>query len=115
MPKYILLLHEAPDVMPDFSPEQMQEIIDRYKRWRMSLAERGILSGGEKLRDGAGRVLRKNSSKLAVTDGPYAESKEVIGGYFLLEAPNLDKAVELSSDCPHLEFGAVEVREIEPV
>jgi hypothetical protein len=51
-----------------------------------------------------------------VTDGPYAETKEIIGGYWIISAENYDEAVELTRDCPSLEFGArMEVREVEPL
>jgi hypothetical protein len=49
-----------------------------------------------------------------ITDGPYAEAREVIGGLFILEAADYEEAVALSRDCPHLDFGSIEIREIEP-
>ena len=49
-----------------------------------------------------------------VTDGPYAESREVIGGLFIVEAASYEEVVELSKDCPHLDFGTVEIREVQP-
>ena len=53
-------------------------------------------------------------ASMKVTDGPYAEAREVIGGLFVIEAANYDEVVELSKDCPHLEFGSIEIREVEP-
>ena len=113
MPQYILLLHEP--AVPNGgapSPAEMQAIIAKYQAWSGRLAQSGNLRGGEKLADGSGRVLRQG---MAVHDGPYAESKEVIGGYFLIEATDYDEAARLSADCPHLDFGVVEIREIEKV
>ena len=49
-----------------------------------------------------------------VTDGPYAEAREVIGGLFIIEANSYDEIVELSKDCPHLDFGSIEIREVDP-
>jgi hypothetical protein len=49
-----------------------------------------------------------------VTDGPYAEAREVIGGLFIVEAGDYDEVVALSQDCPHLEFGTIEIRQIQP-
>ena len=49
-----------------------------------------------------------------VTDGPYAEAREVIGGLFIVEATNYEEVVELSKDCPHLDFGTIEIREVQP-
>ncbi len=108
MPQYVLMLRDQgfPD---DISPEEIQAIIDRYSVWSEKVGARG----GQKLRDGEGRVLVKKDGGLAVTDGPYTESKEVIGGYFVIEAPSYDEALALAHDCPHLDFGSIEIREIE--
>jgi hypothetical protein len=88
-------------------------VIKRYKTWRDSLASRGHAAGGKKLRDGVGRVMRQQGGKTAIKDGPYAESREVIGGFFTFAAENFDQAAELSRDCPHLDYGAIEIREVE--
>jgi hypothetical protein len=98
-----------------FSPEKIQAIIARYEAWSGKLRERGKLLGQNKLRDREGRVMTRKGSNVAVTDGPFAEVKEIIGGYFLLEAKNYDEALSLANDCPHLDFGSIEVREIEPM
>ena len=108
MPQYVLMLRDN-GFPEDISPEEIQAIIDRYRVW----SEKAGTRGGQKLRDGEGRVLVKKEGGVAVTDGPYAESKEVIGGYFLIDAPDYDHALALAQDCPHLEFGSIEVREIE--
>jgi hypothetical protein len=63
--------------------------------------------------DGEGRVLQKQNGKLSVIDGPFAEAKEVLGGFFVIEAANYDEAVEAAKTCPHMEFGTIEVRQIE--
>jgi len=47
-------------------------------------------------------------------DGPYTETKEIVGGYFLIEADSYDHAIELSRDCPHFDFGSIEIRELQP-
>ena len=91
----------------DLSAEEIQDILNRYRAW-MQNAPR---VGGEKLRDNSGRVMRRN----AITDGPYVESKEVIGGFSIIEARDYDEALRLCRDHPHLEFGSIELREIENV
>ena len=92
----------------------MQAIIEKYSAWAGKLASQGRLAGGNKLQDGSGRAVRRANGKVAVTDGPYTEAKEIVGGYFIVEADSYEQAVELASDCPHVENGVVEVREIEP-
>ena len=69
---------------------------------------------GHKLVDGEGRVMRGRVGSAQVTDGPYAEAREVIGGLFIVEARGYEEVVALCQDCPHLEFGSIEIREIEP-
>jgi hypothetical protein len=115
MPKYMLLLHDAGAMPDDISPGEIQAIIQRYVDWRTKISQGGRVVDGHKLRDGKGRVLRGGGGKdLSVTDGPYAEAREVIGGLFLIEAASYDEVVALSHDCPHLDFGTIEIREIEP-
>lgn len=113
MPNYVLLLHENPAVFQDMSAEEMQAIINKYTAWSQPLQEAGKLAGGKKLADGQGRALRQVNGALSISDGPYTESKEVIGGFFEIIAEDYDAAVAIAQDCPHLAFGVVEVREIE--
>ncbi len=109
MPDYMLLLHERPEAFESLSPQEMQGIIARYVAWRTDHSSH--VTGGNKLRDDAGRVIERRE----VRDGPFAESKEVVSGYFLIAAANYDNAVEIAKGCPHLELGGrIEVREIEP-
>ena len=58
--------------------------------------------------------MRGGHGQPKVTDGPYAEAREVIGGLFIVEANTYDEVVELSKDCPHLDFGTIEIREVDP-
>ena len=113
MPNYLLLLHENPESFQDMSADDMQAIIQKYSAWKQQMEKAGKLTAGKKLADGEGRVLRRSGGQLSISDGPYTESKEVVGGLFEIVADNYDQAVEIASQCPHLEFGIVEVREIE--
>ena len=116
MPDYMLLLYESPTDFAGISPDEMQAIIAKYSAWRDDLAESGRLIGSNKLTDGEGRVLRKNGDgEVRVLDGPFSETKEVIGGYFAIKADDYDDAVRISQGCPHLAYGGtIEVREIQP-
>ena len=109
----IMLLHDAgfPD---DISPDQIQAIIQRYVAWRQKVQQNGRKVDGHKLTDREGRVMRGAAGTTKVTDGPYAEGREVIGGLFIVEANSYDEVVELSKDCPHLDFGSIEIREVDP-
>lgn len=113
MPSYLFLLHENPAVFAKVSPEEMQAIIQKYTKWKKRMSRAGVVVGGQKLQDGTGRVLRQKRGKTAVTDGPYTEGREVIGGLFEIKAKSFDAAVEAASECPHLEYGTIEIRAVE--
>lgn len=115
MPSYMMLLHETPPDFSGFSAEDIQNVINEYKNWRNGIAAQGKLLGGAKLRDEGGRHLSGANGDFRVTDGPFAEAKEVIGGYFTIEAADYDEAVELCRTCPHLTYGGrIELREVQP-
>ena len=99
------------DLFADSSPEEIQQIMQKYIAWRASLQSR--ILGGNKLKDGEGHVLRKTNGKPSVMDGPFAEAKEVMAGFFMLEADSYDQAVEIAKTCPHMEYGSIEVRAIQ--
>lgn len=115
MPKFMLLLHETPSDFQDVTPEQMQAVIERYRAWSQGLAQAGKMAGGAKLKEEGGRHLRSSGGRVEVTDGPYAEAREVMGGYFTIEAADYDEAVEIAKGCPHMENGWIEVRQIDEV
>ncbi len=113
MAKFILALYDDPSGFVELSPEQMQNVIGEYMAWSAKVEKSGHLIQGEKLTDGEGRVLR-GGDKVSVTDGPYSEAKEVLGGFTVLKAKSYDEVQKLCKDHPHLKYGGViEIREIE--
>lgn len=116
MSQFMMLLYDDPSAFRDVAPEEMQRIVEKYSAWMQQIAARGKLAGGEKLKDEGGRHITARNGKAVVRDGPYAEAKEVIGGYFVIEASGYDEAVEISKTCPHLSYGGrIELREVDPV
>ncbi len=116
MAKFMLLLHENPASLAETSPAEIQRIIQEYSAWREGLVAAGRLAGGEKLKDEGGKSLSLIEGRVRVVDGPYSEAKEVIGGYFAIEAGDYDEAVEISRGCPHLTYGSrIERREIDRI
>ena len=114
MPKFMLLLFDNPSDFADLTPAQMQGVVQEYGAWAEAMGKANKLLGGEKLADEGGKVLRMKGAKIAVTDGPFAESKEVLGGYFLLNADNYAEAVKLAETCPHMKYGAsTQIRQID--
>ena len=116
MPQYMLISHHSQEIPEgvEFSPEMIQAVIQKYNDWAEKLQKAGHLVSVKKLRDDLGRNLTGVGPAQTVTDGPYAETKEIIGGYWIITARDYDEAVELSRDCPSLELGGrIEVRETE--
>jgi len=108
MPRYMLLCSRPRLRSHDAgrNPDSRRQV----RAWRTNLN-----APGEKLCDGTARFLRKSSGKIAVSDGPFVETKEMVAGYFMIEANDYDHAVELTRDCPHLEFGPIEIRQVDQV
>jgi hypothetical protein len=91
-------------------------VIEEYRAWSQTMGQAGKLVGGHKLADEGGRRLNGWGNEFAVTDGPWAEAKEVIGGLFHINAQDYDDAVRLSQSCPHLKHGGrIELRRVDLV
>jgi hypothetical protein len=116
MAGYMLFLHEDPRTFSNLSPSEIEGAIRQYVEWRERLAREGRITGGHKLADEGGRWLtRETGGAVRVVDGPFSEAREVVGGYFLIEAADYDEAVEIARDCPHLAFGGrIELRALDP-
>src|SRR5262245_43623470 len=95
LPNYILLLHDTGTMPESMSPAEIQAVIQRYVAWRRRVQQGGRKVEGHKLVDGSGRVMSGPSGTATVTDGPYAEAREVIGGLFIIEAASFDDVVGL--------------------
>ncbi|HKA87066.1 MAG TPA: YciI family protein [Haliangiales bacterium] len=111
MAKYLFLIQHKPDAYAGLSPETMQDILRRYGHWVQQLKDSGAYLASEGLAND-GRTLRKEQDRLRVSDGPYVESKELVAGFYLVEARDYEHAVELARDCPVLERGILEIRQI---
>jgi hypothetical protein len=93
------------------SPENFQRHMMKWKTWMEHLGKQGKFIAGQPLVEG-GSVVK--GSRRIVTDGPFVEGKEIVGGYFMIKATGLQDAIEISKDCPLLEYdGIVEVREVQ--
>jgi hypothetical protein len=93
------------------SPERMQQIMQKWMAWLKELGESGHIKDQGQPLERTGKVV--NGKQKTVTDGPFAEAKDIVGGYTLIEAGDLAEAVELSKGCPIFEVeGTVEVRPV---
>jgi hypothetical protein len=116
MANFLLLLHQTPTKFRNLSPQEIQKILGSYIAWRESLVKRNKMRGGEKLTDDGGRHMRTKDGKVSVTDGPYSESQEILGGFFMIEAADYEEAVEIARTCPHLVADKwIEVRQVDVV
>jgi hypothetical protein len=98
---------------PTGSPEELQAVTKRWMDWVGGIAAQNKLSSPGNRLTSDGKVVRPNN---VVTDGPYTEIKELIGGYSIVKVETMEEAVELAKGCPIFEFGGnVEVREINPM
>src|SRR2546426_10236356 len=94
------------------SPQEMEGIVQEYMAWAGKLRAEGRMLGGDEL-SGDGKMIRGAGAEARVTDGPFVETKEAIGGYFLIEASNQAEAISIGKQCPGLKRGgAVELRQI---
>jgi hypothetical protein len=106
-----MLIFRGTDWHKGLSPQEMQQVAGQWMAWFKGLTERGIATAGNPL-DATGRIVSGKNGRV-ISDGPFAESKEAIGGYFLLKVDTLDEAVAIARECPGLPYGAkVEVRPV---
>jgi hypothetical protein len=108
-----MLLFRGTDWHKGLSPQEIEQIVNQMKAWFDRLTAEGKAKAGKPLFH-EGKIVSQKRGRVVV-DGPFAESKEAIGGFFLLEVGGLDEAAEIAKDYPGLEYGAtVEVRPVAP-
>lgn len=108
-----LLLFRGNDWHKDLSPQELEDTLGRFMGWFESLQAQGKVKGANPLMT-EGKVVSGPNGR-SVTDGPFAESKEAVGGYFLLSVADMDEAVEIAQQNPLLQYGlTVEVRPVAP-
>jgi len=113
MNEFVLIFRN--DFQPEvkFSPDEMQAIMQQWQTWMGGMAAQGQLASSGNRLGGDGKTLRPGS---VITNGPYAEIKEMISGYIIVNAATIDEAAEIAKGCPILHVGGnVEVRDIVPM
>ena len=114
MPSFMMLLHRPVERGPRPDPESVARVTRDYMDWADRTRAAGRLKAGSKLTDDAGRILRNQGGRVTTTDGPFIESKGIVGGYFLISAGDYAEACRVASECPHLKYGSyIEVRQVE--
>jgi len=109
---YALLIYSEPP-QSEPSAEQQKQVMEAYNAYTKALVDAGAMRGGEALQDGkTATTVRLQNGRQVVTDGPFAETKEEFGGFYLIEAADLDEAIAWAAKCPGAQWGSIEVRPI---
>ena len=113
--EYLLLIYGNESVYGKMTEAEQGKISQEYGEYTQSIAKSGHFKGGNELdRTSTATTVRMRDGKRLVTDGPFAETKEQLGGYYLVEARNLDDAIALAARIPSARWGSIEVRPIIP-
>lgn len=112
---YMLLIIEPAGRRRERSEEEGRALYERMLRFSAGLKARGLLKASQSLRsDSEGIRVRVRNGKRTLLDGPFSESKEMVGGFFLLDCETREQAVAIAAECPAAEWATVEVREFGP-
>ena len=115
MPSYLLLIIEPRGQREARTPEQGRAVYEEMVRFGEELAARGKLRAGSSLLpDRLGVCVRRREGKAELRDGPFAEAREMIGGFFYLDCTGRDEALTIAAACPAAQWATVEVREAAP-
>jgi hypothetical protein len=111
--QYMLLIHSEEAAMQRATPDDMQKMMGAYMAYTQAMKEAGVWIAGDALQPSStASTVRIVDGKTQVLDGPYAEAKEQLAGYYLIEAPDLDTALVWAARCPGANGGAMEVRPV---
>jgi hypothetical protein len=113
--RYVMLICSPEQNFEAFSAEEQDTGVAEYMAFGEEMGKRGVLTGGERLRPSSdATTVRVSNGDVVTTDGPFAETKEQIGGFYLVDCKDLDEAIEIASKIPSAKggYGSVEVRPI---
>lgn len=111
--QYMLLIHASEAARQTLTEADIGRMVAAYGAYTEALTKAGVLLNSNRLRPAStATTVRMVDGKTQVLDGPYAEAKEQLGGYYLIEAPDLDSAIGWAVRCPGASFGAIEVRPV---
>ncbi|HEY4079427.1 MAG TPA: YciI family protein [Burkholderiaceae bacterium] len=114
--EYLLLIHADPKGLQALSPAEVKTTIAAYTAYTESLEKAGVARGSRRLRDSqASTTVRVRDGKTEVHHGPFIETREELGGYYMIDVPDLDVALSWAARCPGASHGVMEVRPIWPM
>lgn len=113
--QYLLLIYRSEAEVAKISPADLSAMYGEYFKFTQEIRDSGNYLGGNPLKPTTtATTVRVRDSKRVVTDGPFAETKEQLGGYYLIEAKDLDQAISIAARIPGARYGSIEVRPIQP-
>jgi len=108
---YMLLIYTQEQAEVEATPAEQEAIMNAYFAFSKEVREAGVMLGGEALQPTTtATTVRMRGGKMLTTDGPFAETKEQLGGYYMLDCPNLDEAIEWAAKIPGAAHGSIEIR-----
>ncbi len=111
MPQYMMLIYTPTEGGPP--PEELQAEMPKWNAYTQSLAEAKVLVAGDALEGiDTATTVRERNNETVLTDGPFAETKEILGGYYVIDVPDLDAALKWAARIPSAPYGSVEVRPV---
>ena len=111
--KYVLLVYSEEQLAAQMPPEAMQAFMGEYATYTQAIQAAGVRRAGEALQPtSTATTVRIKQGKALTTHGPFAETKEQLGGFYLIECANLDEAIEWAVKCPDARYGSIEVRPV---
>ena len=113
--QYLLLIHDDPQLWADMSDDERNAYFGEYMGYTQALIDAGVYVGGNQLQGTeTATVVRVRDGERLTTDGPFAETKEQLAGYYLIEVDTLDDALEWGAGIPSSRIGTIEVRPVVP-
>ena len=111
--QYMLIIHSDDTAFQTATPQEMEQMMAPYMAYNDALKKAGVWVAGEELTPAqTGKIVRLRAGKSEVLDGPFADVKEQFGGFYIVDVPSLDEALEWAQRCPGAGHGTVEVRAI---
>jgi len=113
--EYMILIYGDERAFGSATEAQLKAMYSEYGTYTQELMKAGVMRAGSELKPVAtATTVRVRGGKVLNTDGPFAETKEQLGGYYLIDVPNLDEAVKWGAKCPGAKTGSIEVRPLNP-
>ncbi len=111
--QYMFLIYSANDAGPTYGSPEFDKMMQGYGAFSKEVSEAGLMKEGAPLEGpDSATTVRVRNGNIAAVDGPFSETKETLGGYYVLDCKNLDEAIEYASKIPSAEFGSIEIRPV---